>query len=314
MKEIRSTATRQYIDAVSVFEAHEEALAEAAQVRGGMYWHKGPATSPDTFYLVRTSPGGAEKSLGPRSTETELIYSRFCERKRRAEERLSGLKVALTDHQRMNRALRVGRVDPMVVDILTRLSSSSLSEYFRVVGTHALYAYEAAAGVVLDDDAIATRDIDLLWDVRKRMRFATVLAQLDSSMLGVLQKVDSSFKVRHLQKYTAVNKDGFEVDILRRERVADDPHPVRMSDDEDDFWVTQAQNAQMLLDSPAFSAVIVASNGKMARMHTLHPLAFVRFKRWMCALPSRDALKRRRDALQADAVESLVQQYLPHLA
>lgn len=313
MKEIRSTATRQYIDAVSVFEAHEEALAEAAQVRGGMYWHRGPATSPDTFYLVRTSPGGAEKSLGPRSTDTEAIYARFCDRKQRAEERLSGLKAALTDHQRMNRALRVGRVDPMVVDILTRLSSSSLSEYFRVVGTHALYAYEAAAGVVLDDDAIATRDIDLLWDVRKRMRFATALAQLDSSMLGVLQKVDSSFKVRNLQKYTAVNKDGFEVDILRRERMADDPHPIRLSDDEDDFWVTQAQNAQMLLDSPAFSAVIVASNGKMARMHTLHPLAFAKFKRWMSVLPSREGLKRRRDALQADAVESLVRQYLPHL-
>lgn len=199
MREIRSVAARQYIDAVSVFEAHEEALAEAAQVRGGMYWHKGPATSPEASYLVRTSPRGTEKSLGPRSSETELIYSRFCERKRLAEGRLSGLKNALTDHQRMNRALRVGRVDPLVVDILTRLSASSLSEYFRVVGTHALYAYEAAAGVVLDDGAVATRDIDLLWDVRKRMRFTTVLSHLDSSMLGLLQKVDPTFRVRPFQ-------------------------------------------------------------------------------------------------------------------
>ena len=37
------------------------------------------------------------------------------------------------------------------------------------------------------------------------------------------------------QKYTAVNKDGFEVDIIRREQVADDPHPVRLSDDEEDL-------------------------------------------------------------------------------
>ena len=41
MRELRATASRQYIDSVSVFEAHEEALAEAVKVRGGMYWHKG---------------------------------------------------------------------------------------------------------------------------------------------------------------------------------------------------------------------------------------------------------------------------------
>lgn len=36
-------------------------------------------------------------------------------------------------------------------------------------------------------------------------------------MLGVLKKVDSSFRIRQSQKYTAVNKDGFEVDIVRRD-------------------------------------------------------------------------------------------------
>ena len=38
-------------------------------------------------------------------------------------------------------------------------------------------------------------------------------------------------------KYTAVNKDGFEVDIIRSERMDDDPHPIQMSDEDDDFWV-----------------------------------------------------------------------------
>lgn len=40
MPEQAADTLRQYIDAVSVFEAHEEALAEAAHVRGGMYWHQ----------------------------------------------------------------------------------------------------------------------------------------------------------------------------------------------------------------------------------------------------------------------------------
>jgi hypothetical protein len=311
MLERPTDAMRQYIDAVATFEAYEEALAEAAKVRGGMYWHKGPASAPDTHYLVRTSNSGSEKSLGPRSPETEALFESFRQRKELAEQRRDGLKAALVKHRRMNRALRVGRVAPIIVEILNRLAATNLGEHFRVVGTHALYAYESAAGVTFEDAAVATRDIDLLWDVRKRVAFATALSKVDSSMLGVLQKVDPTFRIRNSQKYTAVNKDGFEIDIIRREQVSDDPHPIRLSDEEDDFWVVQAPRAQELLDSPQFSAVIVATNGDMARMNTLEPMAFVRFKQWMSALPQRDPLKRRRDALQANAVEEVVREYLP---
>jgi hypothetical protein len=311
MLERPADAMRQYIDAVATFEAYEEALAEAAKVRGGMYWHKGPASAPDETYLVRTSASGSEKSLGPRSADTEAVYASFRHRKEFAEQRRDGLKAALAKHKRMNRALRVGRVAPLIVEILNRLAASNLGEHFRVVGTHALYAFESAAGVTFEDAAVATRDIDLLWDVRKRVAFATALRQVDSSMLGVLQKVDPTFRIRNSQKYTAVNKDGFEVDIIRRQQVSDDPHPIRLSDDEDDFWVAQAPRAQELLDSPQFSAVIVATNGDMARMNTLDPMAFVRFKQWMSALPQRDPLKRRRDALQANLVEGVVREYLP---
>jgi hypothetical protein len=313
MQELSPAITRQTIDAVAVFEALEEATLEAAQVRGGMYWHAGPASAPDKKYLVRTTPAGAETSLGPRTPETQAIYDKFTQRKQASAERLAGLKAALDQHQRMNRALRVGRVDPLVVALLNRLASTQLSEHSRVVGTHALYAYEAAAGVRLDADALATRDIDLLWDTRKRIIFSTQLARVDSSMLGVLKKVDPTFRMRQSQKYTAVNKDGFEVDIIRSERTEDDPHPIRLSDADEDFWVAQARRANVLLDSPGFSAVIVASNGAMARMNTVHPATFVAFKRWLAAQADRDPLKRRRDVLQADAVQQLLEQYLPQV-
>ena len=313
MQELSAAITRQSIDAVAVFEALADAGAEAAQVRGGMYWHAGPPSSPESKYLVRTTPAGAEKSLGPRTPETQAIYDKFTQKKQASAERLAGLKAALDQHQRMNRALRVGRVDPLVVALLNRLASTQLSGHFRVVGTHALYAYEAAAGVRLEADALATRDIDLLWDTRKRLVFSTQLARVDSSMLGVLKKVDPTFRIRQSQKYTAVNKDGFEVDIIRREQTGDDPHPIKLSDEDDDFWVVQARRGQVLLDSPSFCAVVVATNGTMARMNTVHPATFVAFKRWMAAQADRDALKRRRDLLQADAVQKLLEHYLPQV-
>ena len=313
MQELSSTIIRQYIDAIAVFDALAEATLEAAQVRGGMYWHAGPALSPDSKYLVRTTPAGAETSLGARTPETQAIYDKFTQRKQESSARLTGLKAALDQQQRMNRALRVGRVEPLVVALLNRLASTKLSEHFRVVGTHALYAYEAAAGVRLDAEALATRDIDLLWDTRKRIIFSTRLARVDSSMLGVLKKVDPSFRMRQSQKYTAVNKDGFEVDIIRREQTDGDPHPIKLSDEDDDFWVAQARRANVLLDSPGFSSVIVATNGTMARMNTVHPATFVAFKRWMARQADRDALKRRRDVLQADAVQKLLEAYLPQV-
>ena len=61
----------------------------------------------------------------------------------------------------------------------------------------------------------------------------------------------------------------------------------------------------------SFSAVIVATNGTMARMNTVHPATFVAFKRWLANQPDREALKRRRDVLQADAVQMLLDAYLP---
>ena len=313
MEFLPHNAQRQYIDAASAFTALEETQREAEQVRGGMYWHKGPASNSDAQYLVRTTSVGGETGLGLRTSDTEAIHDSFHRRKRDAEERLAGLQARVAEHERMNKALRVGRVDPLVVKILGRLAATKLTEHFRVVGTHAVYAYEAEAGLRVIPAAVATQDIDLVWDVRKRVHFATQLKRLDTSMLGVLKKVDSSFRIRPAQKYTAVNKSGFEVDIICRQAVEGDPHPIRLSDDEDDFWAAQAINAHVLLDSPSFSSVIVASNGKMARMNTIDPLVFARFKRWMSELLDRDPRKKARDRLQAEIVEEIVATHLPHL-
>jgi hypothetical protein len=308
--DIGDDARRQFIDAQAVFTAWEDARSSAAEVRGGMYWKR----QGETEYLIRTSPKNSQKSLGPRSEATISIYEKFTARKDQAEERLSDLSRELERHQRMNRALRVGRVPRLVVDILNKLSKSGLAEYFTVVGTHSLYAYESAAGVQFGHaDALATRDIDLLLDTRRRLSFVTQMGQLGSSMLELIKKVDPTFELRQDQKYTAVNSKGFEVDIIRREATNGDPHPLRLTDDEDDFYAVQAKKAGVLLDGPRFSSMIIAVSGHMARMNTVSPLAFVRFKRWMAEQPDRDTMKRRRDLLQADLVEELVEEYLPQL-
>lgn len=308
--EIDPEAARQYIDARSAFVALEQAAKEAAQVRGGMIWK----TVKGADYLIRTSPTGAQKGLGVRSPDTERIHAQFSARKERATDRLRDLKAVVARHERVNRALRVGRMPNIAVELLGKLAETGLDEYFRVVGTHALYAFETAAGVRLGSDVTTTMDIDLLWDTRRRVVFVEQLARNAPSMLAVLRKVDKTFELKPDQKYTAVNSRAFEVDIIRRETVGDDPHPIRLSDDEDDFWVVQARRAGDLLNAPSFSEVVVAQSGQMARLTTIHPATFAEFKRWMAQQPDRDSLKRRRDVLQAEAVEWLLSERLPHLA
>ena len=309
---ISNDAARQYIDARQAFLALRDAERDARQVRGGMYWH-GRSDS-----LTRTSTYGGEKSLGKRSLDTEKIYANFMARKAELTQRVDDLKIQLRRHERVNKALYVGRVDPTVVALLTRLESAELAEYFHVVGTHALYAYETVAGVRFDANVTATRDIDLLWDVRKRMSFWTQMERLDSSFLALLKKVDSSFRIRQSQRYTAVNAEGFEVDVLRRMRQGDDPHPIKIRQrtkgeqgvDQatglEELSIVQAARADVFLNTPSFEAVIVDRNGRMAMMRTIQPKVFVELKRWMSGLPDREPIKRQRDAAQAKAVQALL--------
>jgi hypothetical protein len=300
---------RQFIDAETVFLAAAKAKKAAAEVRGSMLWRelRGKST------LVRTSASGAQKSLGLRSAETEAMYASFMARKESAENRQKALKTQLTTQQRLNRALRVGRVPNVVVGILNALESMGVQEHFMVVGTHALYAYETAAGVRVSEAAMATRDVDMLFDTRKSISFFTAMKKLDSSLIGVLRKVDSSFEVVEDQLYTARNQDGFEVDIIRRVAKDADPHPLRMSNEEDDFWAVQVSMGERLQAARRMDQVVVATSGDMALMRTVHPLDFARIKLGLSKQVGRDPNKSGKDALQSRIVNELVYEYLPHL-
>ncbi|MEQ1590765.1 MAG: GSU2403 family nucleotidyltransferase fold protein [Thiobacillaceae bacterium] len=68
-----------------------------------------------------------------------------------------------------------------------------------------------------------------------------------------------------------------------------------------------------MLNADRFTAMIVSPSGDMTRMATVSPVAFARFKRWLAIQPTRDAMKRSRDAMQADVVERIVEEYFPQL-
>lgn len=300
-------AARQWIDSCAIFEELASTQVKAAAYEGGMYWKKQGGYE----YLVKTRRDNSQQRIGPRNAETEQVYREFSSRKMALEERLRSLRGAMKDAERLNKALKVGRAPVLLIGILQSLQDSGLAEHFTVVGTHALYAYEMAAGVRIEQAALATLDVDLLWDARKKVQFFSDMARLDDSVLGVLQKVDKTFVRKEGQMETAVNAKGFEVDFLSRMQEGDDPHPFRFSNDENDLWPVQAVRASVLTSAQKFESLVVASTGRMARMKTVSPQTFVAFKRWLAEkATNRDPVKRRRDVRQADIVQRLLDEQL----
>ena len=82
--------------------------------------------------------------------------------------------------------------------------------------------------------------------------------------------------------------------------------PFQFSANEGDLWPVQARRAAVLAQSPLFTQPVISATGKMATMRTIDPRTFVDFKRWMANLEDREAVKRRRDALQADIVQEML--------
>lgn len=317
--DIGESARRQYINATSLFTAFEEARKKAAQFRGGMYWKTHSGSKID--YLIRTQTDNSQHSLGPRSNETEMIYQKFIQSKQEIEARLDDLLEEMEKQRRMNRALMIGRAPQMLVSILNMFSRAGIADHFRVVGTHALYAYEAASGVRIEKEGVLeTNDVDLLWLIDRKLKFQTQMEYNASSMISLLKKVDNTFEIRDEQRHTAVNSKGFEVDIIRRITPDNDmedmkgSNPSRMTMDDDDLIAIKARSAGTLQGAEPFSSIIVSPLGYMARINTVSPLSFVKVKTWLANLPDRDPMKRSRDKLQAAIIEKLAYEYLPHLS
>jgi hypothetical protein len=94
--------------------------------------------------------------------------------------------------------------------------------------------------------------LDLLWDAPKRVQFMSTMASKGDSMLEVLQCADKTFQRKDMQRETAINDKGFEVDFLRRQPVAEDPYPFRFSDDDRNLWPIQVERAAALTQAPVF--------------------------------------------------------------
>lgn len=253
---------------------------------------------------------GNGKSLGAKSAETEAVLASFQAGRAVAQERLKLVTEKLREQARLNKALKLNRVPTVIARVLRELDAAGLHDDFTVIGKQALYGYEASAGVHFILELLASGDVDLLYDARKKL---TVVSDKLSGngLLGLLKKADRTFECIRENGYRAANAGQFMVDLVVAPRDMHTSEGVTFA--KADLVATEVPGLQWLLNSPKLDAVAIDEDGWPVPMRVPDPRAFALHKAWLSAQSSREPLKKPRDLDQARAVAKVVESYLPHL-
>ena len=307
MKLLSNQQRLHQVNSQQLFENYRSALSHAVSYTYGMRWK----TVRNTEYLFRDRDRrGNGKSLGPRSAETEALLAAFSAGRGAAQGRLRLITEKIDEQARLNKALRLNRVPRVVARVLRELDRAGLHDGFTVIGTQALYAYEAAAGTHFLLELLASGDVDLLYDARQRM--TVVSEKLDGNgLLGLLKNADKTFECVRENGYRAANAGQFMVDLVIAPRGMQVTENVTFS--ESDLVATEVPGLQWLLNSPKLDVVAIDEDGWPVPMRAPDPRAFALHKAWLSGLSTREPIKKPRDLAQAQAVAKLVQDEMPHL-
>lgn len=312
--ELNNDQRREIVNTRQRYQAYLEVKQKANAYRGSMVW----AEVKGRQYLIRSGYDKAglrrQTSLGVRSPQTEHQKAEFDRNRAAAAARLKDLQAVLDRQAAVNRALGLGRVPLLSARIMRALDSAGLlGASIRVLGTHSMYAYEAAAGVQIDPGLTTTEDIDLLFDSRQRLTFSASEEMAERSLMAILQKLDHSFEKTALT-FRAANRDGYLVDLVKPMRNS----PWRSERDSigaeaTDLNAVQIAGLTWLESAPSFESIAIDEKGHPVRIVTIDPRVWAAHKLWLSKQPDRDPIKQRRDDGQARVVAALVSQYMPHL-
>jgi hypothetical protein len=313
-QELNGDQRREAVNTRQRYAAYRAAVQRNNDYRGSMGWKKIHGSN----YLVRSYYGKSgirrQTSLGVKSKKTEAIKLDYERGRLEAQKRLKDLKTVMARQGAINRALALGRVPLAGAKIIGAIDDAGLlGAGIRVLGTNALYAYEAVAGVRIDPELTATDDIDLLFDARQRLSFVARKDVSQPSLLRLLQKTDPSFR-RSSQKFQAANSEGYFVDLIKPLRNPPwTKERERIGLDESDLTAAEIEGLAWLESAPSFEAIAIDERGGACRIVTIDPRVWAAHKLWLSKRKDREPTKRRNDAAQARIVGQLVAQYMQHL-
>ncbi|MGC2398011.1 MAG: nucleotidyltransferase domain-containing protein [Rhodomicrobium sp.] len=304
--ELNNEQRRELINMQQMFEAWRAADHEFRHsYKGRMRWKKVHGQE----YLYRVH-GKTEKSLGPKTPETEQIKKDYTDARTRLKRRATLLKNKIEGRAAINKALRLGLMPNIAAKILRKLDQVGLlGAHLIVVGTHSLYAYGARAGVIFGGELTATQDIDFMFDARRRLSLAIAPELNESGVIGLLRSIDPTFSNRP-GHFRAVNDDGYYVDLIRpagKDEISDDLGGLP----DNDLVPVAIMGLEWLMNAPRFEEMVIADDGLPAWVSCIDPRVYALYKYWLATkVQDRSPLKKNRDKSQAMEVARVARNYL----
>jgi hypothetical protein len=303
-QEFQENQQRTLNRAVAAHQAYLEALQACLPLKGGMHWKK--IKGREYLYKYRDRYGHGE-SLGPRSPDTERIFSEFGRRRREMTAELDARRRQLAEAARFCRAALIHRVPEPVTRILKRLTTGDLAGTPPVViDTHALHAFEFAAGVFI----AAPRESPLWAGAAQGLTLAATAAVESDAFLRLLHQGDRSFQAVPGDGLMAINRQGFRVRLVHPP-TARSPHRMLVKDDAGFTVPAESGDLAALVGAPKFSQVVIGRRGDPVIMTVPDPRALALHKLWLSQQEGRRPEKRIRDRRQAAALAELILRYLP---
>lgn len=293
---------RGLVNASQLYGTWKDVMAELSQLPGGMYWRV--INSREYLYQYATSAGKQQtKYVGPKTRGIEEKYRDFQQTKKDLEERCEGIEKRIKELAPAWRALRLPAIDGTAGKILRAFDlDSSVRQSVLVIGTYALRAYEveAASGFSAGMDATEDLDFTLLFNQ------SNVDPDLPRRLLLVLKEVDSSFIVAPSSPKTAVNKNGYRVDLLIDTTSAQKMASARP-------WKPEALEGQewLALGNPV-KVVLIDFQGWPAPISAPDPRYFALHKLWLSERRGRPAAKATKDRNQGEALLKVIRSHMPH--
>ena len=290
-----------YIDALNTYNL---------SFRYKMLWQK----HKDGYELLAKQhlKSGKREYLGKRSSQTEQIRADFENSKNKIKDRVSTLKQKMKKEEKLNKLEGITRTPKELIAIFSKINELGLDDKVIVIGTNSLYAYEARSAVVIEQEHLATRDIDLLNKKDKGISFIFKEIMTTKNATELLSMIDSSFQRSDETPYRFINNDGVWIELINpmsdsvkqesfRDNLFADVMPLGM------------KGMQWLENSRLFKELIIGENGKCAFITTVHPLEYAIYKNWLSTQEDRDYIKHTRDLQQSKLVTELIAEHMPDI-
>jgi hypothetical protein len=293
-----------------LYESYLEALhIYNLQFRYKMLWQK----HKDGYQLLAKEnlKTGKREYLGRRDEKTEEIIDNFRNSKLQIKERLKTLKERLKRDEKLNKLEGIARAPKELVALFHKINELDLDNKLIVIGTNSLYAYEAKAGIMIEESHLATHDIDILNRKDKGISFMFNTLSKTSTALELLQSIDKSFYQSSKVPYRFINNDGIWIELI-----VPSVGKIEKSAQRDflsDVIPLSMDGLQWIENARLFKETIIGLDGKSANITTIHPLEYAIYKNWLGQREDRDFLKHTRDIEQSKLVTKIITEYMPNI-